>query len=173
MLAHRVSTPIWHEGLQATQSHPKATTRPYTRHRLRSTKPPQGSTKAPPRLHQGYPKATLMRPSRHLKARYKPSYVRERNVQFLATPLPPQLYKPNRLLEPVRVMGESRGTRRVLLGAPPASAGPRNISQAYGKPAKDSFPGFGPLRKVGRGRLALSGGRRTVRRAMCKQFPRG
>src|ERR1017187_5277339 len=54
------------------QGHPKATPRPYNRHRLRSTKPPQGhpkatprlpqgSTKAPPRLHQGYPKATSSR----------------------------------------------------------------------------------------------------------------
>src|ERR1039458_9772724 len=42
---------------EAPQSHPKATTRPYTRHRLRSTEPPQGSTKAPPRLHQGSTKA--------------------------------------------------------------------------------------------------------------------
>src|ERR1019366_66876 len=54
---------------QARAKPPKATTRPYTRHRLRSTKPPQGhpkatprppqgSTKAPPRLHQSATKAT-------------------------------------------------------------------------------------------------------------------
>src|ERR1035441_10609007 len=35
---------------KATQSHPKATLKPYTRHRLRSTKPPQSHPKATPRL---------------------------------------------------------------------------------------------------------------------------
>ena len=32
-------------------------------------------------------------------------------------------------------MGESPDSHGRLLGAPPASAGPRNISQAYGQPA--------------------------------------
>ena len=97
---------------------------------------------------QSHSKATLMRPQYDLKARYKPSDVGERNVLLLATPLPPQLYRPNRLLEPGRfmggAMGESPDTRRIraghapwitliLPGAPPASTGPRNIGQAYGK----------------------------------------
>src|ERR1039458_8720167 len=50
------------------QGHHKATTRPYTRHRLRSTKPPQGHPKAPPRLHQGSTKAPPMRPQSHPQA---------------------------------------------------------------------------------------------------------
>src|ERR1019366_3291818 len=52
--------------------------------------------------------------------------------------------------------GDSRETRRTraghspgitlrLPGAPPASAGPRNISPAYGERAESRFPGFGPL----------------------------
>jgi hypothetical protein len=61
--------------------------------------------------------------------------VRERCVQYFDTPLEPQLHKPNRSRKPGRVMGESRVTRRVLLGAPPASAGPRHISRAYGRRA--------------------------------------
>src|ERR1035441_5025548 len=94
MLAHRVSNPIWHEGLQATQSHPKATPRPYNGHILgidsgvqgHPTATPrlhqgytkaiprlhQGYTKATPRLYQGYTKATLMRPQCVLKATSKP-----------------------------------------------------------------------------------------------------
>src|ERR1019366_1153186 len=77
---------------QATQGHHKATLRPYTRHRLRSTKPPQGHTKATlkptdsqpigtPKPPQGYPKATPRLHQGHPKARYKPSDVGERNVQ--------------------------------------------------------------------------------------------
>src|ERR1017187_443396 len=53
--AKRASHPQKAEYSKPGQSHPKpaqghhkATTRPYTRHRLRSTEPPQGSTKAPP-----------------------------------------------------------------------------------------------------------------------------
>ena len=53
---------------------------------------------------------------------------RGRSVLYLDTPLGPQLHKPNRLWEAGRVMGESPLLRRVLLGAPPASAGFRNIS---------------------------------------------
>src|SRR5664279_2513446 len=60
----------------------------------------------------------------------------ERSVHYWDTPLQSQLHKPNRSWEPGRVMGESPGTRRVLLGAPPAFAGPRNISEAYGELAK-------------------------------------
>jgi hypothetical protein len=44
------------------QSHLKATSKPYTGHRLRSTEPPQSHPKAPPRLHQGSTKATLKPP---------------------------------------------------------------------------------------------------------------
>src|ERR1035438_8004292 len=53
---------------KATQSHPKATPRPYTRHRLRSTKPPQGHPKATPRPPQGYPKATPRLPQGYPEA---------------------------------------------------------------------------------------------------------
>ena len=42
---------------QATQSHPRATTRPVDRHRIGTPRPPQGHPKATPRLPQGYPKA--------------------------------------------------------------------------------------------------------------------
>src|ERR1039458_3177017 len=97
-----------------------------------------------------------MRPQSHPKARCKPSDKGGRNVQFWATPLLPQLYKPNRLLEPGRHLGESPDTRRTLAGhapwitlmlpgAPLASAGPRHIRQAYGKWAEGGFPAFGPL----------------------------
>src|ERR1022692_1298343 len=37
----------------------------------------------------------------------------------LDIPLDPQLYKPNRLWAPGRVMGESPGSHGILLGAPP------------------------------------------------------
>jgi hypothetical protein len=84
--------------------------------------------------------------------------VRERSVLYLDTPLEPQLHKPNRLWKPGRVMGESPGITLILLGALPASAGPRNIGQAYGQQAEGSFPVLGPLWKVGQRRLALSGG---------------
>jgi hypothetical protein len=76
---------------------------------------------------------------------------RDRNVLYLDTPLGPHLYKPNRLLERGRVMGESPLLRRVLPLAPPASVGPCNISQAYGQRAESSFPVFGTLWKVGKG----------------------
>ena len=68
------------------------------------------------------------------------------------------MHKPNRLLEPGRVMGESPLLRRVLPGAPPPPAGPRNISPAYRQWAKGRFPAFRPLWKVGKRRWALSGG---------------
>src|ERR1035437_6827865 len=41
-------------------------------------------------------------------------------------------------------MGASPGITLRLSGAPPASAGPRNMSQAYGRRAESSFPVFGP-----------------------------
>src|ERR1039458_4073944 len=50
----------------------------------------------------------------------------------------------------------------MLPGAPPAFAGLHNISQAYGRRAKNSLPGFGQLGKAGNRRLALSGGQRSV-----------
>src|ERR1019366_10240675 len=63
-------------GAKGRTKPPKATLKPYTRHRLRSTelpqshskatlKPHQGHTKATPRPPQSHPKATLMRPSSH------------------------------------------------------------------------------------------------------------
>src|ERR1039458_2184942 len=54
--------------VKATQSHLKATTRPYTRHRLRSTKPHQSHTKATPKPHQGSTKATPRLHQSHTKA---------------------------------------------------------------------------------------------------------
>ena len=69
----------------------------------------------------------------------------ERTLLYLDTPLEPQLHKPNRLYMPGRVMGDSPDIHGILLGAPPASAGPRNISQACAKPAKGGFPVFGHL----------------------------
>src|ERR1035441_6580464 len=50
----------------------------------------------------------------------------------------------------------------MLPGAPPAPAEPHNISQAYGRRAKNSLPGFGPLGKAGNRRLTLRGGQRSV-----------
>src|ERR1035441_2284855 len=64
--------------------------------------------------------------------------VRERTVYYWDTSLVPQLYRPNRLWGPGRVMGDSPLLRRVLPGAPPGPAGPRNISWTYGKSAKGS-----------------------------------
>src|ERR1017187_5987208 len=57
---------------EATSSHPKATLKPYTRHRLRSTELPQSHSKATPRLPQGYTKATLRLHQSHTKATPKP-----------------------------------------------------------------------------------------------------
>src|ERR1035441_7035861 len=57
---------------KATQSHPKATTKPYTRHRLRRTEPPQGHPKAPPRPPQGCTKATPRLHQTHPTATPKP-----------------------------------------------------------------------------------------------------
>jgi hypothetical protein len=70
---------------------------------------------------------------------------RGHSVPYLDTLPVTQLYKPNRLLGHGRVMGESPLLRRVLLGAPPASAGPPNISKTYGQRAEGSFPGLVPL----------------------------
>src|ERR1035437_3314457 len=69
-------------------------------------------------------------------------------------------------------MGASPGITLGLQRAPPASAGPRNIGQAYGRRAEGSFPVFGPLWKVGKRQWALSGGQRTARPAMYERFPR-
>ena len=55
-------------------------------------------------------------------------------------------------------MLEARESHGRLLGPPPTSAGPHNISQAYGRRAEGSFPVFGPLWKVGKRQWALSGG---------------
>jgi len=79
--------------------------------------------------------------------------VRPSDVPYLDTPLEPQSQKQDRLWKPERVMGDSwetraghsRGITFRLPGVPPASAGPRNISQAYGQRAEGSLPGFGPL----------------------------
>src|ERR1035438_6792173 len=54
------------------QGHLKATSRPYSRHRLRSTKPHQSHPKAPPRLHQGSHKAPTRLPQGFTKATPKP-----------------------------------------------------------------------------------------------------
>src|ERR1039457_1107029 len=97
---------------------------------------------------------------------------RERSVLYSNIPLEPQLHKPNRLWKPGRVMGESPDSHGKLLGAPPAFAEPRNISQAYGKLAEGSFSVFGPLWKVGRRRLARSGGQSTARPAMDREDTR-
>jgi hypothetical protein len=67
--------------------------------------------------------------------------VRSRGVHYLDTPLGPPLHKPTPLLEPGRVMGASWEPPG---SAPPASAGPRNMSQACGRRAEGSFPGLGP-----------------------------
>src|ERR1039457_6205592 len=50
-------------------SHHKAIYWAYTRHRLRSTKPHQGHTKATPRPHQSHTKATPKPHQSHTKAR--------------------------------------------------------------------------------------------------------
>src|ERR1035441_7841936 len=65
----------------------RATPRPYTRHRLRSTEQPQGHTKATPRLPQGYPKATPRPPQGYPKAtpRLPQGYIK-------ATPKPPSSF---------------------------------------------------------------------------------
>src|ERR1039458_9180021 len=51
---------------------PKATAKPYTRHRLRTTKPHQGHTKATPKPHQSHTKATPRPHQGHTKATPKP-----------------------------------------------------------------------------------------------------
>ena len=48
-----------------------------------------------------------------------------------------------------RPAGHSPWMTLTLPGVPPISAGPRNTRQAYGKPAKGGFSGFGPSWKVG------------------------
>jgi hypothetical protein len=79
-------------------------------------------------------------------------------------------------------MGDTRETRRrhtgaspgitlILPGVPPASAGLRNTSQAYGQRAIGSFPVFGPLWEAGKRRLALSGGQ-DPRPAVYERLPR-
>ena len=50
------------------QSHPKATTKPYTRHRLWSTKAPQSHPHATPKPPQSHPKATPRLPQGSTKA---------------------------------------------------------------------------------------------------------
>src|ERR1035437_10275302 len=68
---------------KATQSHLKAIYKAYTRHRLRSTEPPQSPPKATPKPpqshikattkpHQSHIKATHMRPTSQVHARRKP-----------------------------------------------------------------------------------------------------
>ena len=83
-----------------------------------------------------------------------------------ASSLKPQLHKSNRLYAVGRVMGDSPGIHGTLMGAAPASAGPRNISQAYGKPAKGSLPVLEPPWKLGQRRSALIGRQSTVRPAL-------
>src|ERR1019366_9479978 len=93
-------------------------------------------------------------------------------------PPEPYLHKPNRLSELGRVMKESReshgthmgkspGTILRLLGGQSASAGPRNISQAYGQWAEGRFPMLGPLWKVAKRRLVLR------KRQECRRCPAG
>jgi hypothetical protein len=95
-----------------------------------------------------------------------------REASQLGTRRRPQLYKPNRLSEPGRVMGESPGSHGILPGAPPAPARPRNISRAYAQRLRRGFPGSGPLWGLGQRRSALSGGQRTAGPAGHERFPR-
>jgi hypothetical protein len=65
----------------------------------------------------------------------------------------------------IHLRGDSKMAAPVLLidrVAPPASAGPRNTSQAYDQRAEGSFPGFGPLWKPGKRWWALSDGTRAA-----------
>jgi hypothetical protein len=108
--------------------------------------------------------------------------MRGSSVSYLDTLLESQLHIPNRLRNPRRLMGDSpyprthtgasRGITFSFPGTPPASAGLRNASQAYCRRAEGSFPVLGPLWKVGKQRLALSGEQRTARRAVYEWFPR-
>src|ERR1039457_4959158 len=68
-------------------------------------------------------------------------------------------------------MGESPGTRRVLLGATPASARHRNISHAYAHGQKVALPCVGRLGKWINNRGHSAAGR-TARPAMQERFPR-
>ena len=95
----------------------------------------------------------------------------ERGVPNLDTPQVPRFHKPNRLWAPGRVMGESPDIHERVMGAPPALAGPRNISQAYHKRPKGGFSVAGRRWKVGQRRLVLSGGQSAARPALQKRFP--
>jgi len=66
-------------------------------------------------------------------------------LQRYALPLSwqPQFHKPNRCWMPGRVMGASPLLRRMLLGAPPPSAGPRRVSRAY-RVSRRQAPGHAP-----------------------------
>src|ERR1017187_8670437 len=63
----------------------------------------------------------------------------KRSLHCSDTRAGPPLHKPNRLGEIGRATEESPGITLRLPRGPPASAGPRNISQAYGKRADGGF----------------------------------
>src|SRR5271157_481952 len=80
-----------------------------------------------------------------------PPWVQGQLCPIFGQPLETQLHKPNRPWEPRKTMGRAWELHRTLMGAspgitlrlprgPPASAGPGNISQAYGQRVKGSFP---------------------------------
>jgi hypothetical protein len=72
----------------------------------------------------------------------------------------------------VSLRGTTWETHGRLQGAPPASAGPRKIIQAYCQQAEGCFGGLGALWKAGQRRLALSGGQGTAPPARCERLPR-
>ncbi len=82
----------------------------------------------------------------------KPTPLHASRIRFLPRSIRanPPLHKPNRSWAPGRLMGDSPGTHGRLLGAPPASAGPRNISRLTangGRTACDPSNTFcGPIR---------------------------
>src|ERR1019366_426056 len=94
------------------QGHHKATTRPYTRHRLRSTKPPQGHPQATPKRHQSHPHATPKLSTSQVHARKKPTAREPADGEST-----PCAYRVERLWQ--------SGVSRVAGGGPP---GPPNIA---------------------------------------------
>jgi len=116
--------------------------------------------------------------------------VRGRSVHFWDIPLWPQIHKPNGLWERGRLMGDTRDTRGIRAGLHTvdnfeatggrlqASAGPHNLTQAYGRRAERRFPVFRRLWKVGKQRWALNGGQdcppgRAVSASLMQPWVRG